>query len=189
MKLRVLTLIWGLPSNMKFFKYFFILSSIFYLTEINLSAQTPHFIDFQKILNESVAGKQAQNLLKKKLDQTIKKLNETQKNLQDQEKKIVQQKKLISADEYKNKVNELRKKVSNLQKNRSQALQKISNQRAKAKSELLKNLNPLIKNYMQEKQIRMVMNKKDLILADESLDITKDIMNLLNAKIKSVKID
>ena len=42
---------------------------------------------------------------------------------------------------------------------------------------------------MQEKKIRMVLNKKNLILADEKLDITKDVMTLLNAKIKSVKLD
>ena len=42
---------------------------------------------------------------------------------------------------------------------------------------------------MSEKQIRMVIDKKDIILADERLDITNDIMKLLNAKIKSVKLD
>ena len=42
---------------------------------------------------------------------------------------------------------------------------------------------------MQEKQIRMVINKKNLILADEKLDITNDVMVLLNAKIKSVSLD
>ncbi len=152
-------------------------------------AELPHFIDFQKILNESTAGKKAQDELKKRLDQTIKKMNETQKNLQDEEKKIIQQKKLVSPEEYKKKVDELRKKVSSLQKNRSEALQKISKQRAKAKGELLKTLNPLIKDYMQEKQIRMVVNKKDLILADEKLSITNDIMKLLNSKVKSVKLD
>ncbi len=152
-------------------------------------AEMPHYVDFQKILNASVAGKKAQDELKKRLDTTIKKLNETQKNLQDEEKKIIQQKKLISAEEYKNKVDKLRKEVSKLQKNRSEALQKISKQRAKAKSELLKNLNPIIKDYMQEKKIRMVLNKKDLIVADEKLDLTKDIMSRLNNKIKSVKLD
>ena len=109
--------------------------------------------------------------------------------MQEQEKQIIQQKKLISAEEYKKKVDDLRKKVSELQKNRSNALSKISKQRGKAKSELLKNLNPIIQNYMQEKQIRMVLNKKDLILADERLDITNDVMALLNKKIKSVKLD
>ena len=169
-------------------KIIFVIITIF-LTEINLNADTPYFIDFQKILNESTAGKKAQSELKTRLNQTVKKLDKTQKDLQEQEKQIIQQKKLISAEEYKKKVDDLRKKVSELQKNRSNALSKISKQRGKAKSELLKNLNPIIQNYMQEKQIRMVLNKKDLILADERLDITNDVMALLNKKIKSVKLD
>ena len=101
----------------------------------------------------------------------------------------IQQKKLITPEEYKKKVIDLRTKVTSLQKNRNNSLQKISKQRAKAKKELLKALNPIIKEYMQEKNIRMVLNKKNLIVADEKLDITNDILNLLNAKIKSVKLD
>ena len=34
------------------------------------------------------------------------------------------------------------------------------------------------------KKIRMVVDKKSLLLADENLDITKEIMNLLNKKLK-----
>ena len=149
----------------------------------------PHYIDFQQILNQSIAGKKAQDELKSRLKKTIEEQNKNQKNLQDEEKKLIQQKKLISQDEYKKKVDELRKKVSNLQKNRSETLQKIGKQRANAKQELLNNLNPIIKEYMQEKQIRMVIDKKNLILADDKLNITSDIMKLLNAKIKSVKLD
>ena len=33
---------------------------------------------------------------------------------------------------------------------------------------------------MNEKKIRMVIDKKNLLLADEQLDITKEIMSLLN---------
>tara|TARA_X000000950_G_scaffold1175_1_gene1317 strand:+ start:818 stop:1342 length:525 start_codon:yes stop_codon:yes gene_type:complete len=174
---------------MNILKNLLFITVIIGLTVTNSSAQTPHFIDFQKILNESIAGKKAQNQLKNSLEQTVKKLEQTQKNLQDQEKKIIQQKKLISPEEYKKQVDDLRKKVSDLQKNRANALQKISKQRAKAKKELLKNLNPIIQNYMQEKKIRMVLNKKDLILADEKLDITKNIMDILNKKIKSINFN
>ena len=42
---------------------------------------------------------------------------------------------------------------------------------------------------MQEKKIRMVVDKKSLLLADENLDITKDIMNMLNKKLKSINLD
>ena len=103
-------------------------------------------------------------------------------------KKIIEQKKLIKPEEYKSKVNNLRTSVSNLQKERNKLLQDVSSQRSKAKSELLKNLNPIIKEYMQEKKIRMVVDKKSLLLADENLYITKEILDRLNKKLKSINI-
>ena len=42
---------------------------------------------------------------------------------------------------------------------------------------------------MKEKNIRMVVDKKSLLLADEKLNITKDIMNLLNKQLKSIKLN
>jgi len=95
---------------------------------------------------------------------------------------------LIKPEEYKSKVNNLRTSVSNLQKERNKLLQDVSSQRSKARSELLKNLNPIIKEYMQEKKIRMVVDKKSLLLADENLDITKEILDRLNKKLKSINI-
>ena len=152
-------------------------------------AEVPHFLDFKYILNQSQAGKNAQKMLKTKLDNGIKKLEEKEKKIQEEEKKIVAQKKIISPEEYKNKVSELRNKVSSLQKERNNLLNDVAKQRTKARNELLKNLNPIIKDYMVEKKIRMVIDKKSLLLADDKLDITKDIMALLNNKLKSIKFN
>ena len=59
---------------MKNLKYIFFLLFI-YLLNINiLYSETPHFIDFKYILNESNAGKKAQNTLKSKLENDIKKI-------------------------------------------------------------------------------------------------------------------
>ena len=147
-------------------------------------AETPHYLDFKLILNESNAGKKAQNFLKKKLESGIANIKKKEKSFQEDEKKIIQQKKIISAEEYKKKVSDLRNKVSEIQKERGKLLEDVAKQRAKARNEILKNLNPIIKNYMNEKRIRMVMDKKNILLADETLDITKDIMSLLNQKLK-----
>ena len=155
----------------------------------NISAELPYYLDFKFILNESIAGKKAQKDLKNKLESGLKELNKTEQNLQSDEKKIIAQKKIISEEEYKKKVKELRQKVINLQKNKKNLLDTVSKQRSKARSELLKNLNPVIKDYMEEKKIRYVMDKKSLILADESLDITQEIIKKLNDKIKSVKLN
>ena len=79
--------------------------------------------------------------------------------------------------------------MSSLQKERNTLLETVAKQRSKARSELLKNLNPIIKEYMQEKKIRMVLDKKSLLLADENLDITQEIIKILNKKLKSIKLN
>ena len=93
------------------------------------------------------------------------------------------------SEEYKKQVENLRSKVQSLQKERNNLLETVAKQRSKARNELLKNLNPIIKDYMKEKKIRMVVDKKSLLLADENLNITNDIINLLNSKIKSIKLN
>ena len=168
-------------------KIFILILLTFY--NFNLNAEVPYFIDFKYVLNESNAGKKAQDELKKKLATGIKKIKEKEKTIQEEEKKVIQQKKIIKPEEYKNKVKELRTKVSNLQKERNDLLENVAKQRALARKKLLESLNPIIKNYMNEKKIRMVMDKKNILLADETLDITKDIMSLLNQKLKSINLN
>ncbi len=168
-------------------KIFFVLLII--LPNFSSIADTPYFIDFKYVLNESAAGKKAQSALKSKLDKGLKSLSDKEKALKESEKKIIQQKKLITPEEYKKKVEELRVKVSSLQKERNKLLSDVSKQRAKAKNELLKTLNPIIENYMKEKNIAMIIDKKNILSANNKLDITKDITSLLNQKLKSIKIN
>ena len=66
-----------------------------------LIAETPYFLDFKFILNESIAGKKAQTFLKNKLEKGAKSINDKQKKLQEEENKLIQKKKIISAEEYK----------------------------------------------------------------------------------------
>ena len=42
---------------------------------------------------------------------------------------------------------------------------------------------------MQEKNIKIVLDKKSILLGDENLDITKEIMVLLNKKLKSINLN
>ena len=154
-----------------------------------LLSETPYYIDYKFVLNQSLAGKKAQDDLKKKLNKGIESLQKQEKSLQASEKKIIEQKKIISADEYKKKITELRKKVSTLQKQRNQLMDTVAKQRAKAKNVLLKNLNPIIKEYMKNNNIKMIIDKKFLVMDDESLNITKPIVELLNKKLKSIDLN
>ena len=174
---------------MKFYKKITFIWIIFLIFQTHLSADVPYYLDFKYILNQSDAGKKAQNFLKSKLDNGAKALRKKEKSIQEEETKIIQQKKVISAEEYKKKVTDLRGKVSSLQKERNKLLDTVAKQRATAKKELLKNLNPIMSDYMKENKIRMIVDKKSILLADESLNLTEEIIKILNKKLKSIKLN
>ena len=174
---------------MKLFKKIISILVIFFAFQANLIADVPYYLDFKYILNQSEAGKKAQTYLKKSFNDGIKKIKDKEKSIQEEEKKIIKQKKVISAEEYKKQVTNLRTKVASLQKERNELLDRIAKQRSKARNELLKNLNPIIQEYMQKNNVRVVLDKKSLLLADENLDITKEIIELLNKKLKSIKLN
>ena len=161
---------------------------MFFANTNYIFAESPYYIDFSKVLNESKAGKQAQDFLKAKFESESKKLSEEEKKLRKVEADIISKKKLITNEEYQKKVEALRKKVSQLQKDKQDSLKNIAKLRSKARSELLKNLNPLMKEYMEKNNIRIVLDKKSILLGDKKLDLTEEIIKLLDKKLKSIKL-
>ena len=83
----------------------------------------------------------------------------------------------------------MRKKVSELQQKQQNSLTDIAKSRAKAKQELLNAVNPILKKYMEQNNIRVVIDKQSVVLGDKSLEITDNIIDLLNKEIKSIKIN
>ena len=64
----------------------------------------------------------------------------------------------------------------------------MAKSRAAAKVELLNKLNPIMKKYMEENKIRVVLDKKNILLGDKSLEITSQIMEILNKEVKNITI-
>ena len=172
-----------------FFKIFFLISIFFFPIEKKLFASDIYFVDYSKVMNESTAGKKAQNLLKNLLNNSNKKFNETAKKLKDEEKKIISQKNALSKDEYKKKADALRKKVFELNKEREKSIREVAKKRKKAGDEMLKNLNPILGKYMRENNIAVVIDKKNVLMGDKKFEITSQIIEILNKEFKSINLN
>ena len=148
-----------------------------------------YFIDFGKVMNESIAGKKAQDQLKNLFKNSNQKVNDTGKKLKEEETKLISQKTVLSKDEYKKKADELRKKVFNLNKERENAIKDIAKKRTKAKDELLKKLNPILGKYMEEKNIAVVIDKKNVLMGNKKFELTNEIIGILNKELKSINLN
>ncbi len=55
-------------------------------------------------------------------------------------------------------------------------------------TEILKILNPLLTNYVDKKGITLVVEKKNILVGIKSLDITTEILDILNEETKNKKL-
>ena len=65
----------------------------------------------------------------------------------------------------------------------------ITKKRVKASTNLIKKLTPILEDYSKKNSIRIIVQKKHIVMGKKEDDITKDILELVNQKINSIKID
>ena len=173
---------------MKKIKILFLFLILIY--PFNLKAENQvYFINLKKVLNESKAGSVAQEKLVKEFENQDKKFKNESNALKKQETELINQRKTLSADEYKKKVSSLRKKNVDFQNRRRNASSNFVKKKNNARNQLLKSLNPILQKYMDENGIMMIMNEKNVILANSKVDLTNTIIDLLNKELKSIKLN
>ena len=173
---------------MKKIKILFLFLILIY--PFNLKAENKvYFINLKKVLNESKAGSVAQEKLVKEFENQDKKFKNESNALKKQETELINQRKTLSADEYKKKVSSLRKKNVDFQNRRRNASSNFVKKKNNARNQLLKSLNPILQKYMDENGIMMIMNEKNVILANSKVDLTNTIIDLLNKELKSIKLN
>ncbi len=172
---------------MRYLKIIFFVLLI--LNFYNLSfAEETYFIDMQKLLNQSKAGKEAQDFLKKKIITGDKKNKEEGELLKKEEIDLIVQKKTLPADEYKKALNQLREKNIKFQRKRVNFTTAISTQRAEARNRLLKALDPMLTSYMSENNIQIIIYRKYIVVAQSKLDLTDKVLEIFNKELKSLNL-
>ena len=68
-------------------------------------------------------------------------------------------------------------------------LKELNDKRVTAKKELMDNLNSILTSFANNNDISYILNKKNVVIAKKDLDITDDIIILLNQKIKKIPIN
>ena len=173
---------------MKYFVKFFVVTSFLILCTHATAEQKVVYIDMTHILNNSKAGKGAQDFLNKTFKEKQKKYADMEQSLKKAEEDLLAQKTVLSKEDYTKKMNELRKQVIDYQAERRSALEKIAQQRSEARSQLLQKINPIIGKYVEENDISLVVDKKNVLAGKTNLDITEIITEKLNKELPKISL-
>ena len=173
---------------MKYLVKFFVVTFFLIVSTYTFAEQKIVVLDMKQVLNNSKAGKGAQDFLRKSFNDNAKKFSDMEKAMKQEENDLLAKKKILSKEEYTKKTNVLRKKVIDYQSERKSSLDKITTQRSEFRETLLKKVRPIVDSYIKENNISLVMDKKNMIGGLTEYDITKIIIEKLNKELPSLNI-
>ncbi len=174
---------------MKYLVKFFVVTFFVFTSTHSFAEQLVVVLDLKYVLNNSKAGKGAQEYLKKTFNDNAKKFTNMEKELKKEENDLLAKKTILSKEEYAKKSDALRKKVIDYQSARRASLDKIATQRAKSREKLMKRIEPILDTYIKENQVSIVIDKKNMLGGLNKYDITQIIIEKLNKELPSIKIE
>ena len=166
--------------------FFAIFSVIFIFSSVQ--ANNIAFIDMDKLLSTSKPGlnilTQLNDLEKKNVNELLK----IKKSLKTQETLIASQKNILSEVKLKKEIDKLKLNLKTYNDDRNKIFKELENLRLTNTNKLLQLINPLLHSYAKDKSIEIILQKKNIILGKTALDITDQIILIINKEIKEFKI-
>ena len=165
-----------------------ILVIFLFFTNQAFTEQKIAFIDMDKIISISRPGS---SILKQLTDintKNFKFLKNEEKKFKEKETKLISQKNVISETDFKNKVNELRSEIKNYNQNRNKMLADFNKLKLDNTNSFLKLINPILIKFSNDKEIAIILQKTDLVVAKTQLDITDEVIKIINSEVKEFKI-
>ena len=159
---------------------------IIFFSTISLSKSNENiaYIDLDNLVKSTKAGKSIINRLKDSKDSALKKFEKKENELKKVEEDINKQKNVLSKEELRNKISDFRKEISSFRTDREKLINDFNNKKIQEFEKFFKKITPLIEEYIKEKNIDIVLDKKDIFIANRNKDITNEIIKIIDAKIK-----
>tara|TARA_B100000700_G_C14577198_1_gene638404 strand:- start:79 stop:597 length:519 start_codon:yes stop_codon:yes gene_type:complete len=171
---------------MKIFKKIVLIFIIFFVTNASNSDIKIAYLDLDRLVSDSEAGKLIISNLEKDHNFYLDKFKEKEKKLRDEEKKIISQKNIIDPKEFENKMIQLKEKINVYNKEKMKNINDFNKKKRELRIALIEKLNPILAEYSAQNSFSLILKKKDIILGKTDLDITKDVLKIFNEKVKKI---
>ena len=140
-------------------------------------------------ISKSLAGKSSNNQIKSQNKNNLEKFKKIEIDIKKEDEDISNKKNILSEDEYKKMVSQLNKKIKNYRVMVSENVDKNNKLKISATKKLIKKLNPILSEYSEKNSISIILQKRDIIIGKNSLNITDDIIKILDENVKEIKIN
>ena len=141
-------------------------------------------IDLDYVFKNSNIGKKISETSISKKEALIKEKNKIEAKKEKQKNDIMSKKNVLDKKEFEAKVISHQKEVKDYQIKMNNDLKKVNDEFIKKNIEFKKKVDQLLIEYSKENNIDLIVSKNSVVLSNTKIDMTKQILEIVNNKIK-----
>ena len=145
-------------------------------------------VDMDKILNVTKVGASIQKQLSKINDKILMDFKKQEEKLKSKEIKLISQKNILSENDFDTNIKNFKAEIEQYNVNRKKTITNFNKKKSENRKELLLIVNKILAEYSDSKSISMIFQKKNLVIAKIELDITDEIIIIIDKNIKNFKL-
>ena len=163
-------------------KFLSLLISFLLILSLNdVSAQEKiAFIDINFVYSNSKIGKKIIKEIESKRKNLNKDFKEFQNKLENEKQKLLAQKNVLAKDEYQKKLVDLENNLKKYNEIISKKNKDLMDYQNKSKNQFIQKLQSTLEKYAKENSISVILRKDQILIGENRLDVTKDILGLVN---------
>ena len=147
------------------------------------------YIDMNRILDKSKVGIFVEKELTKAHEAKLNNFKKSEEKMKKEEIELISQRNIMGREEFDKKVKLLNEEAQKYQNERRKWFDEIAQKRNNARTEVLKSLDPILTEYFEQNQISLMLYKRNIAIGTSELDITDPIIDELNKKLPSIKLN
>ncbi len=171
---------------MHFLKYIFIIFFLFIFKVNANEVSKVRYIDVDFIFKNSNVGKKINKTAIENRNKKIESNKKNEKKLEDQKNDILAKQNILSKDEFEQKVLSHQKEVQEYQIKKNKDIKEMNQKNIDLTRKFMKKVDKILLEYASTNKIDLVLKKEILVISNSNLDITKNILEIVNKQIKKI---
>jgi Skp family chaperone for outer membrane proteins len=145
-------------------------------------------LDLQAILKKSKAGQSLEQALLAKSKAINAEIGKTEQGLRAKRQQLEQQRSSLSPADFQTQLSALEKEFDALRKTASTRRKELELARKKGFEQIFNSLDDVIREIAEKRRLTLIINKSLVVMAEQSWDITTEVLKGLDAKLPKVSI-
>ena len=173
---------------MKILNFIILFFIIFNFNNNLYSKNSVVYLNVNYIFNTSNSGSEMNKLLQKKIKKLENEVKIFSDNIEIKKNEIIKQKNVISQTEYNKKFKIVDDEIKVFNSKIKEENNEINKIRKEARLNFTKELQKILADYSAQNSIDLIINQENILVGNKKLDISEDILKILNEKsIKLIK--